>query len=910
MGELPTGTVTFLFTDIEGSTRLLKQLRERYVEAYAEHQRILRAAFDVHGGREVHTEGDAFFVAFIRAGDAIAAAVAAQRALASQRWHEGAEIRVRMGVHTGEAEVRNDDYVGLDVHRAARICSAGHGGQVVVSSSTRELVVDELPADVALKDLGEHQLKDLDRPERLFQVVAGDLPADFPPLASVAPAAGATDGLPPSPNRTIGREEAVREVADRLGTDTVRLLTLTGPGGVGKTRLATEVARAVQAEFADGARFVPLAAVSRASDVPAAILQALKIMPLSGETAEQAVARFLSPKDLLLVLDNVEHLLEAARVVSDLLAACPTVKVLATSREPLDLAVEACFPVMPLELPVDHAAVDALARVPAVALFAERARAHDPRFEIDPDNVGAVVEICRRVDGLPLAIELAAARCSVLSPAQITERLDRALAVLGTGPRDAPARQRTLRATVDWSHDLLGPDERAAFARFAVFAGGATVDAAEAVTGASLDTLEDLVAKSLLVRTKNAAAPPRLMMLETIRAYANERFAEAPDADAVRERHYSYYLSLAQRHGAQRALWSVDGGEHRARLDADIDNLHAALGWAVGRPGAGMALALAAASGQYWLTRDRYTDALDWIDQTLGMPGSDAQPELRVDALCTKAWALWPVGRVAEQRKVMAEAEAVARALGDPAILAKVLQVRSAQEAPAGRIDLADALADEALQWATTAGDDWALAMAAFSKAMAASTIAELRPRVDRAAALLGEVGNVYSLADLLASTSYVALIVGSDDDAKEFVARATDVLRGLDYPFTWMLLRGNAGLAALFTGDAEAAREAFREELALCRRLVVLPFASEGLAGLGGVDVVQGDYHRAARLFGASAAHRYGQPRDPVYDRLDSEFFEPARTRYGPDAWDAAAREGGALSFEEAIAYALQEPS
>ena len=472
MAELPSGTVTFLFSDVEGSTRLLTRLRGRYAAVLGEHQRLLRAAFDAHDGREVHTEGDAFFVAFVRASDAIAAAVSAQRALASGRWPEGVDVRVRMGVHTGEAEVRQDDYVGLDVHRAARICAAGHGGQVLISSSTRELVADELPSDVALRDLGEHRLKDLDRPEHLFQLVVGDLTAEFPRLASLSSGSGGANGLPPSPNRTIGRADDVRAIGDRLRVDGVRLLTLTGPGGVGKTRLGLEAARAVQPDFAAGARFVSLAALRRAQDVPAAIVQTLRIVPLSGESAEQAITRFLSAKRLLLVLDNVEHLLPAARFVSELLAACPALTVLATSREPLALAGEQRYPVAPLALPLDESDAESLAWVPAVALFCERAGGHDPDFRLGDANAAAVAEICRRVDGLPLAIELAAARCGLLSPGQIAERLDAALGALGAGPRDAPDRQRTLRATIAWSHELLSDAEKQCFARFAVFVSG------------------------------------------------------------------------------------------------------------------------------------------------------------------------------------------------------------------------------------------------------------------------------------------------------------------------------------------------------------------------------------------------------------------------------------------------------
>jgi predicted ATPase/class 3 adenylate cyclase len=549
--RLPRGTVTFLFSDIEGSTRLLARLRDRYADVLRDHHRALRAAFAEHRGHEVHTEGDAFFVAFARATDAIAAAVSAQRALAARRWPESVDLRVRMGVHTGEAEVSSDDYVGLDVHRAARICSAAHGGQVLVSSATRELVAGELASDVGLRDLGEHRLKDLERAERLFQIVAGGLPADFPAPRSEAPADGAARGLPPAPNRTVGREADVQAIARRIRADGVRLLTLTGPGGVGKTRLAVEAARELQAEFADGARFVSLAALERHEDVAGAIVAALEIVVLGGETPASAVRRYLAAKHLLLVMDNLEHLLAAAPFIGDVLAACPQLAVVATSREPLALQAEARYPVETLAAPA------------AIALFGERARAHDPGFRPDDGNAAHVAEICRRVDGLPLAIELAAARCALLSPAEIARRLDAALAA--PGPRDAPERQRTLRATIDWSHELLDERERACFARFAVFSGGATVAAAEAVTGADLDALDRLVAKSLLVRGRTAEGSTRLLMLETVRAYAGERFAALPDAEDVRERHHAHYLHLAEHHGSERALRSADGQAHGAR---------------------------------------------------------------------------------------------------------------------------------------------------------------------------------------------------------------------------------------------------------------------------------------------------------------------------------------------------------
>jgi predicted ATPase/class 3 adenylate cyclase len=916
MSGLPSGTVTFLFTDIEGSTRLLRRLGDGYAEVLGRHDRLIRAACAGHAGREVNTQGDAFFVAFARARDAVAAAVQMQRAIAAEPWPEGAGVRVRMGLHTGEPVMAAANYVGLAIHRAARICALGHGGQILVSSATRELLEDDLSPGIAFRDLGERWLKDFDRPEHLFQVVVGDLPADFPPPISVTSSrvgpGGADHGLPSPPNRTVGRAEDVRAIADRVRVAGVRLLTLTGPGGVGKTRLAVEVGRAVQGDFADGARFVPLAPVGRAEDVPSAIVQALAIVAVSGETSEQAVTRFLSIKDVLLVLDNVEHVLPAARFVSDLLASCTALTVLATSREPLALHAEQRHPVSPLALPQVRTTEDpeALACVDAVALFTERAQAHDPTFRLSPGNAAAVAEICCRVDGLPLAIELAAARCGMLSPGEIAERLHEALGAPGAGPRDAPARQQTLRATIDWSFELLNEAERDAFTRFAVFAGGATVRAAEAITGGGLDTLDDLVAKNLLARRQDAQAPTRLGMLETIRAYATERFAASGDREAIHERHYRYFLALAQRHATERALWGADRNEHLAQLDPEIDNLHAALGWAIGQGSAERALAMAGAVAEYWQVRNRAADAVSWTDKVLEMPGADAHPALRVRLLTVKAIALWALGRGAEQPAVWAEAEAAARAFGDPVTLSRTLQPRVTSESLAQRVDAAEALAEEALHWATIAGDDWAIAIAAFGKAMAASTIAELRERVEWAASLLDDVGNVFHLANLLASAAYGAMGAGSDRDARELIERAIPIARRLDDPSLWMMVHGNFGLAALLTGEIDGARQAFREELRLCRELVVRPFASEGLSGLAAVAATRREDDRAARLAGAAGTFHYGQRYADVEDRLDAAFLEPARARCGVDAWNAAADEGAALSFEHAIAYALQEPS
>jgi predicted ATPase/DNA-binding SARP family transcriptional activator len=691
----------------------------------------------------------------------------------------------------------------------------------------------------------------------------------------------APSSLPAPPNRMIGREEELETVAERL--DDVRLLTLTGPGGVGKTRLALETARTVEGRFADGATFVPLAPLRRAEDVASAVVSALGAVVLSGESAEDAIVRFLTPKQLLLIFDNFEHVLAAVPLVARVVEACPRVTVLATSREPLGLHAE------------HRHAVPTLADAGAAGLFVERARAHDPGFDED----GAVPEICRRLDGLPLAIELAAARCALLSAREIAERLDEALAA---GARDAPERQRTLRATIDWSHALLDEEERVAFARFAVFAGGATIRAAEAVTGAGLDVLERLVAKSLLVR-RSFGGRTRLFMLETVRVYAAERLAEAADAAALRERHYRHYLALVREHADNRVLSRADSAAHIALLDAEIDNVRAALWWALGSAEAGPALALTAALDRYWLRRSRYAEAIGWIDRVLALPGADAHPALLAPTLHCKLWCLWPVGRSADQPAVLAELEQAARRSGDPVLITRALITGADYASALNDADRTVSLAGEALVWAERSGDEWEVASAlrAQTRASAASG-ADVRPSMERAEFALRRVGNVLELADLLISAAYGAVWAGDDLRAREYVDRAAPIVQAYGDPFMSMILSGNRGLAALFTADLDEAKSAFRDQLQLARELVVIPVAAEGLLGLAAIAAAEGDFLRAARLRGNV---RGENQQDVIEARVDEQFLREARTR--PE-WAAGLREGAGMSFEEAIAFALEE--
>ena len=548
--ELPTGTVTFLFTDIEGSTRLLAELGDGYADALAEHRRVLRRSFERHQGVEVDTQGDAFFVAFGRATDAVAAAADSQVALAP------GPVRVRMGLHTGEPLVTEEGYVGIDVHRAARIAAAGHGSQVLLSQPTRDLVSAEV------RDLGLHRLKDLSAPEHLFQLGGGE----FPPLKTLH-----QTNLPVQPSPLVGRE---RELAEVLGflRDGTRLLTLTGAGGSGKTRLALHAAAELADDFVDGVWFVSLAPVADPSLVGPTVAQVLGVQ---GE-----LLGHLCSRRLLLLLDNLEHLLEAATWIADLLAAAPDLRVLATSRERLAVAAEQEYLVPTLPL------------AEASELFVERARRLVPSFQPD-EHVEA---IARRLDGLPLALELTAARVKVLAPSQIRERLAHSFALVSGGGRDVPDRQRTLRATLEWSLDLLDAGEQELFCRLGVFAGSFSVEAAEEVAGADVDALSSLVDKSLL----RSLPDGRFFYLEPIRELALERLRSLGGEDELRERQAAYQLRVLP--------WSTDFSrseeiEWNARVSAEHENLRATLAWLIEHDRHADALRLIHATAHHWESR-------------------------------------------------------------------------------------------------------------------------------------------------------------------------------------------------------------------------------------------------------------------------------------------------------------------
>ncbi|MDX1435867.1 MAG: adenylate/guanylate cyclase domain-containing protein, partial [Anaerolineales bacterium] len=585
--SFPSGTVTFLFTDIEGSTALLRELGDGYTVLLADQRRILRESFKRWGGREVDTQGDAFFVSFPRAADAIGAVIAAQKSLQTHVWPGGVELKVRMGVHTGEPEVADDGYVGMDVHRAARLAHAGHGGQVLLSETTEALVRDELPQAASLKDLGEFKLKDMPRYEHIYQLVVDGLPSGFPPLAAEALA---RNNLPRHLTTFIGRERELERVRELLQSG--RIVTLVGPGGVGKTRLSIQAAMEASPNYAHGVRLVELAALTDPDLVPQLIAQSLDLREKGGEALLDSVVEYLQPRHLLLILDNCEHLIHAcAQFAAAVLAACPQVSILATSREVLGVAGESIYSVPSLATadPQGRPGPEALLEVESIRLFRERAAAASSGFELNEENAQAVAQICRRLDGIPLAIELAAARVRVLSPQQIDERLRGSFSLLAGGDRMALPRQQTLRATIDWSHELLTEPEKVLFRRLAVFVGGWTLEAAEEICTREnlsfadsldqaevLDLLSNLVDKSLVIKTEHAGTA-RYRWLETVSRYARERLIESKEVEGLSRYHLEWFLREAEE--GEDHFEGPDQPRWLRWLQTEYGNLRAALAW-------------------------------------------------------------------------------------------------------------------------------------------------------------------------------------------------------------------------------------------------------------------------------------------------------------------------------------------
>ena len=900
MPEWPTGTVSLLFTDIEGSTRLLQRLGDRYGDVLAQHRRLLREAIARYRGQEVDNQGDAIFAAFPTARDAVAAAVAAQRSLARHRWPDDVHVRVRMGVHSGEPTATVEGYVGIDLHRAARICAAAHGGQILVSQTTRELVGVDLPSEAVLRDLGEHRLKDLAEAQRLFQVVVADLPPDFPPLRSLD---HRTTNLPAQLTALIGRKRELLEVADLLKASTTRLLTLTGTGGTGKTRLALEVAGRLVDDFGNGVLLVSLAPVGDPLLVGPTVAQTLGVMEAGGQPLEERLQDELRDRELLLLLDNFEHLVAAAPVVANLLVACPRLKVLVTSREALNLSGEQEYHLSPLS------------GQDAAALFAERARTAQPGFVITPANAAAVADICARLDGLPLAIELAAARVKLLPPEALSVRLQRPLELLVGGARDRPSRQQTLRATIDWSYGLLDPAEQRLFARLSVFAGGFTVESAEAVCDdggalgmAVLDGLASLLNKSLVRRQGEDDARPRLLLLETLREFASERLRAGGDAEAVAAQHAAYFLTMAEQ--AEPALWTAGQERWFQSLDLEHDNLRAALAYSIALPDPETATRLAGALGAYWEGRGQNVEAHRWLDAALA--AGPATPLSRARALMAKSRLLLIIEEDAGRaRPLLEESLALLRQSGE----AKWVVVTVCHLAQAtrrlGEHGRADSLFEEGVELARRQGDPWVLALALNNRGddlvEHLGDFARARPMLEESLSLRRALGEKRGVALTLINLGALTLREGHAERAVPLYEEGLTLAREVGLvPHTAWALAG-LGLAAVYQGASERAVPPLRESLQLARDLRDRYTIAECLSGLASVAADRAELSRAVRLWGAAERlHQLLGAAPPSTRSLHHDRLAAVRAQLGTEAFQRALTEGMNTPTDQAVADAL----
>lgn len=919
MPELPSGTVTFLFTDVEGSTRLLERHPQAYRAALGRHHTILREAVERNRGTIFETVGDAIYAAFSSATDAVGAALCAQQDLHGEPWGDLGQLKVRMGLHTGEVELQGDHYFGAALYRCARLTNAGHGGQVVLSSATAELVRETLPGGAGLSDLGEHRLKDLQRAERIFQLLSPGLPADFPPLRTLG---GVRNNLPVQPTAFIGREREVEAACALLRRPNTRLLTLTGPGGVGKTRLGLQVAAEALHEFRNGAFFVPLAPVIAPDLVIPTVAKILGVQETENRPTLDSLKEYLHDSELLLVLDNFEHLVPAAAQVADLLSTSQRVKALVTSREGLHLRGEQQFPVPSLALPdrKHPESVRRLTSYEAVRLFVERAQAVKVDFAVSEQNADAVVEICHRLDGLPLAIELAAARVNVFSPQAMLARLEHRLAVLTGGPRDLPARQQTLRQAIAWSYELLIPAEQALYRRLAVFVGGCTLESAEAVigveeAGAGLDVVDgiaSLVDKSLLRRDERGDAEPRFRMLETIRDYALERLIEAGESDRFHRRHADGCLTLAEQAepgliGPRQAAW-LD------RLEEDHDNLRAALSWFARHGPVDQGLRLGAALRRFWRARGYITEGRERMSALLSLPGAQGRTASRAKAVHAAGWLAREQGDYGDARGLFEESLDIYRGLDDPRGIGWALVDLGFLTRYEGDYVAARSLLEESLGLMKRVGDTEGIAASLGNLGLIARDQGDpngAEARLEESLALWRELGDQVGFGWALTALGMVARAQGRLDAARARLEESLAVWRELgDRQNIANVLATMAGLAR-DQGEYDVARARLTEGLEILREVGDrrgIAFILEGFAALAAAEAQPA---RAICLASAATTLRriIGAAAPPAW-RTDLErSVEAASTGLSREAVEDAGARGRGMTLPEAVAFALGVP-
>ena len=918
---LPEGTITLLFATIEGSTRLLQHLGDRSTLVLEEWRHLLRVACQQWNGHEVDTPGEAFFVAFARATDAVEAAVDAQRLLFTHAWPEGMRVGVRMGLHTGEPELSSQRYVGLDLQRGAQIMSAGHGGQVLLSQTTRDLVEHDLPDGVSLRDVGEHRLKDIGHSEQLFQLVIAGLPADFPPLPTL------DTSHPPLPvllTPLLGREQEVAVVCAELAHPTVRLLTLLGAGGIGKTRLGLQVATQMRDQFADGVCFVPLAPIRDPALVISAIAQALDIRESGARPLLEQLKEALRPRQQLLLLDNVEQVLTVAPHLEELLAACPHLKLLVTSRATLHVQAEQVFPVPPLPLPdlLHLPQSEALTQYAAVALFLHHARALQPSFQLTQANARAVAEICVRLDGLPLAIELAAARIRLLPPQALLGRLSQPLTVLTSGPRNLPVRQQTLRNTLTWSYDLLEHEEQQVFRQLSVFVGDWTLEAAEVVVNTHrppdrssvsvLDAVASLLDTSLLVQVGKPGEEARLHMLETVREYGLECLEGSGEETAVHERHAHYFLTVAEE--AEIHLTRPEQEVWQERLSREEANLRAALTWCKTTPDAvEIGLRLAGALCYYWFLQSTLHEGSTWLEAMLARTGNTDRSDARGRALFGAGLMAWAVGDVEAATRCLEESQSICREAGDQRYTSYAEMILGNVLSRQGNNVQARHLSEESHSRLKGLGDDaWDEAFTLYDRGINAyhsGDPAAARAHFEESLRLFRKIREARYASLVL---SFLLVIVASQGD-KEMVRslsqQSLPLMQQARKPGALGLFLINNGEMWLHSyGDEPLAKVLYRLGLSLWQDMQQ---GGQGigivkaLAGLAEVAAAQGKAERAGRLFGA-AAHLL--PSDSLELQDVNGRVAAARVKLDAATFEAGLCAGQAMTQEQAMTDALQD--
>jgi predicted ATPase/class 3 adenylate cyclase len=909
MSALAAGTISLLFTDIEGSTNLLQQLGDDYAGVLAEHHRLLRDAFGGHGGIELDNAGDGFYYRFPSARAAVAAAVDAQRALSAFAWPDGVEVRVRMGLHTGEPLDAEIGLVGIDVHRTARICAAGHGGQVLLSRTARDLAGRELPPGVTLLDLGEHRLKDLADPEHIFQVVAEGLPVEFPPLRTLD---DRPTNLPRRLSTFVGREQELAEGRELLAGSP--LVTLTGPGGVGKTRLALQIALAMLDDLPDGVWLAELGNVTEEGLVLQAVAEALKVTEQPGRPLIDTVLEHLRSRRLCLVLDNCEHVLGACAEIAYTILRDTDTRILATSREALGVEGERVLPVPSLELPdMDKPLTATLAlRSAAVRLFLDRATAAQPSFALSDQNAAAVVQLCRRLDGMPLALELAAARVRALPVEQIAARLDDRFRLLTGGSRMAVTRHQTLRATMDWSHDLLADEERAVFRRLAAFGGGGcSLAAAESVTAdhgvASedvLDILTRLVDKSLVIAAASGSEA-RFTMHETVRAYARDKLVDAGEAEDTLRAHRDWYLALVER-GKPEFFRGPPPLDWLAVFDREQDNLRLALEWSAAESGGGQTgLRLAAGLWRYWEIRSRVVEGRLWLERTLQATDGDVSA-LRANALTGAGILAHIAGDYPAAIAYHEQSLAQHRELGNRPSVAYALHNLANVTAEQGDLARARELYEEAAAMTETIGDRHGSATGLIALADVISRqegYEQAMPIFARAKSLYAEFGDRWGKAFALDSEGLAAARSGDLEVARMLHEEAIGVSREIGDERG--VARSILHLAdeAAREGDLTRAKALNRECLRIRRTLRDMPGTATALERLASVVMAEAA-EDAAHLLGVAQNLRetINTPLPPG-SRADYErCVQWLAARMGPEAFEVARRAGRNLDMDAAV--------